>query len=42
MEISPIHLKALKQHAEDVGLDFICTPFSTYAVDVLDEIGVEV
>lgn len=33
--------KGIKQHCEEVGLDFICSPFSNLAVDWLEEIGVE-
>ena len=28
-------LKELKEHTESLGLEFICTPFSNYAIDVL-------
>lgn len=31
----------IKQHCEQVGLDFICSPFSSLAVDWLEEIGVK-
>lgn len=33
--------KAIKQHCDTIGLDFICSPFSNLAVDWLEEIGVE-
>lgn len=33
--------KEIKQHCDDVGLDFICSPFSNLAVDWLEEIGVK-
>ncbi len=33
--------KAIKQHCDTLGLDFICSPFSNLAVDWLEEIGVE-
>lgn len=33
--------KAIKQHCDAKGLDFICSPFSNLAVDWLEEIGVE-
>jgi N-acetylneuraminate synthase len=33
--------KGIKQHCEEVGLDFICSPFSNLAVDWLEEMGVE-
>lgn len=33
--------KGIKQHCDEGGLDFICSPFSNLAVDWLEEIGVE-
>jgi N,N'-diacetyllegionaminate synthase len=33
--------KGIKQHCDQVGLDFICSPFSNLAVDWLEEIGVK-
>lgn len=33
--------KAIKEHCDAVGLDFICSPFSNLAVDWLEEIGVK-
>jgi N-acetylneuraminate synthase len=33
--------KGIKQHCDEVGLDFICSPFSNRAVDWLEEIGVK-
>ena len=33
--------KEIKKHCEQVGLDFICSPFSNLAVDWLEEIGVK-
>lgn len=33
--------KGIKQHCEEAGLDFICSPFSNLAVDWLEEMGVE-
>ena len=32
---------AIKQHCDQVGLDFVCSPFSNLAVEWLDEIGVK-
>ena len=32
--------KGIKKHCDEVGLDFICSPFSNLAVDWLEEIGV--
>ena len=31
----------IKQHCDDVGLEFICSPFSNAAVEWLEEIGVQ-
>ncbi|HLF51230.1 N-acetylneuraminate synthase family protein [Flavobacterium sp.] len=31
----------IKKHCDEVGLDFICSPFSNQAVDWLEEIGVK-
>ena len=42
MEFSPSQLKELKEHSESLGLEFICTPFSDYAIDVLQELGIKV
>lgn len=33
--------KGIKKHCDEVGLDFICSPFSNLAVDWLEELGVE-
>jgi N-acetylneuraminate synthase len=33
--------KGIKQHCDEMGLDFICSPFSNLAVDWLEEIGVK-
>lgn len=33
--------KGIKQHCDEVGLDFICSPFSNLAVNWLEEIGIE-
>ncbi|MFN3754444.1 N-acetylneuraminate synthase family protein [Flavobacterium sp.] len=40
MEFTLEQWKAIKQHCDAVGLDFICSPFSNLAVDWLEEIGV--
>jgi N-acetylneuraminate synthase len=32
--------KALKALCEDLGIDYLCTPFSAIAADILDEMGV--
>lgn len=41
MEFTLDQWKGLKKHCDDVGLDFICSPFSNLAVDWLEEIGVK-
>ncbi len=33
--------KEIKKHCDDIGLEFICSPFSNLAVDWLEEIGVK-
>ena len=40
MEFTFEQWKGIKQHCDEVGLDFICSPFSNLAVDWLEEIGV--
>ena len=41
MELSLSQWNGLKEHCDNVGLDFLCTPFSCAAVDLLEEIGVD-
>ena len=41
MEFTLEQWKAIKQHCDAVGLDFICSPFSNLAVDWLEELGVK-
>jgi N-acetylneuraminate synthase len=41
MEFSPQAWKEIGQHCKEVGLTFISSPFSNYAVDVLEQAGVE-
>lgn len=41
MEFTLEQWKAIKQHCDAVGLDFICSPFSNLAVDWLEMIGVK-
>ena len=41
MEFSLEQWKGIKQHCDEVGLDFICSPFSNRAVDWLEEVGVK-
>ncbi len=40
MEFTMEQWKDIKNHCDEVGLDFICSPFSNLAVDWLEEIGV--
>ncbi|UPT70057.1 MAG: N-acetylneuraminate synthase family protein [Flavobacterium sp. JAD_PAG50586_2] len=40
MEFTLEQWKGIKEHCDEVGLDFICSPFSNLAVDWLEEIGV--
>jgi N,N'-diacetyllegionaminate synthase len=40
MEFTLEQWKNIKKHCDEVGLDFICSPFSNLAVDWLEEIGV--
>ena len=41
MEFTLEQWAAIKKHCDEVGLDFICSPFSNLAVDWLEEIGVK-
>lgn len=41
MEFTLEQWKGIKKHCDDLGLDFICSPFSNLAVDWLEEIGVK-
>lgn len=41
IEFSLEQWKAIKKHCDEVGLDFICSPFSNLAVDWLEAIGVK-
>ena len=40
MEFTLEQWKDIKKHCDEVGLDFICSPFSNLAVDWLEEVGV--
>lgn len=40
MEFTLEQWKGIKKHCDEVGLDFICSPFSNLAVDWLEEIGI--
>ncbi len=41
MEFTLDEWKALKQHCDDVGLEFMSSPFSNAAVDLLEKVGVK-
>jgi N-acetylneuraminate synthase len=41
MEFTLDQWKEIKKHCDDVGLDFICSPFSNQAVDCLEQVGVK-
>ncbi len=41
MEFTPGQWAGLKRHAEEKGLEFISTPFSNAAVDLLERLGVK-
>jgi len=41
MEFTPEQWIGLKQHCEDKGLEFISSPFSNAAVDLLERVGVQ-
>lgn len=41
MEFSLEQWRELKSHCDEVGLEFISSPFSNAAVDLLEEVGVE-
>lgn len=41
MEFSISEWKGLKEHCDEVGIEFISSPFSNMAVDLLEKIGVE-
>lgn len=40
MEFTLQQWKGIKQHCDEAGLEFLCSPFSNLAVDWLEEIGV--
>lgn len=41
MEFTKNEWKALKQHCDDLGVEFMSSPFSNAAVDLLEEVGVK-
>lgn len=41
MEFTPEQWAGIKKHCDDVGLEFISSPFSNAAVDLLENIGVK-
>lgn len=41
MEFSPEQWRGIKQHCDDAGVEFMSSPFSIAAVELLEELGVE-
>jgi N,N'-diacetyllegionaminate synthase len=41
MEFTPEQWKGIKEHCEEKGMEFISSPFSNAAVDLLEELGVK-
>ena len=41
MEFSLVQWKEIKAHCDDLGLEFMSSPFSNAAVDLLEEVGVK-
>ena len=41
MEFTPQQWKGIKEHCDEVGLEFMSSPFSMAAVDLLEELGVK-
>lgn len=41
MEFTPEQWKDIKNHCDEVGLEFISSPFSNAAVDLLEEVGAQ-
>lgn len=41
MEFTPDQWKGLKEHCEELNIEFISSPFSLSAVDLLEEVGVK-
>jgi N-acetylneuraminate synthase len=41
MEFTPKQWEGLKKHCDEVGVEFISSPFSCAAVDLLEEVGVK-
>ncbi len=42
MEFSPEEWNGLYKHCKKIGIDFICSPFSDYAADLISKTGVDV
>ena len=42
LEFDMAQYKEIKKHAEDQGLDFLCTAFDPEAADFLEELGIEI
>lgn len=40
MEFTPAQWRGLREHADDVGIDFLSSPFSMEAVELLADVGV--
>ena len=41
MEFTPEQGAGIKQHCDDKGLEFMSSPFSNLAVDLLEKLGVK-
>jgi N,N'-diacetyllegionaminate synthase len=41
LELSQIHMRALKAHCEEVGIEFLCTPFDLDSLQFLVDLGVK-
>ena len=41
MELTPLQWEGLKKHCDDLNVEFLATPFSNTAVDLLESIGIE-
>lgn len=41
MEFTPEQWKGIKTHCDEKGLEFLCSPFSNAAVDLLEQLGVK-
>ena len=41
MEFTPEQWKGLKEHCDEVGLEFMSSPFSLAAVELLESVGIQ-